>query len=127
MLNSLHRVWVETRKLAGIDDDGDGGDDDYNHRDKHPAARTELDMLTAVHDAEIGEEERGNQQRPEGAMEVSSKRSHKADANTKEKSVDARSNGEEQHTEDACIETKGHRLGFTAHVRPHHLDGHNST
>ena len=47
--------------LAGIDDGGNGGDDDYDHGNNHPAARTELDMLTAIHDAEIGEEEDGNQ------------------------------------------------------------------
>ena len=42
--------------LAGIDDGGNGGDDDYDHGNNHPTARTEFDMLTAIHDAIVWSE-----------------------------------------------------------------------
>ena len=82
-------------------------------------------MLAAIHDAEIGEEEGGDQQRPEGTVEMSSERHHEADANAEEEAIDACGNVEKEHSEGAGIEVVGHRLGLTAHVRPEHLDGDN--
>lgn len=47
--------------LAGIDDGGNGGDDDYDHGNNHPSTRTELHLLATIHDTKVGKEEGGDQ------------------------------------------------------------------
>lgn len=99
-------------RSACIHHGGDGGDDEDQSRGHHPAAGTQFDMLAAIHDAEIGEQEYRHQHGPQGAVQMSGQRSHETGPQAQQKAVDARSHGEEQHPQRAGIEVEGRGLGI---------------
>lgn len=111
---------------AGGNDRHDGGGDNDDSRDSHPAARTQGHMLAAEHDAKRGEEECGDEQRPEGFVKTAAQQGDEAHTHAQEETVDTGGYGEQQDTHGAGIEVESHGLGLAAQVGQQQLDGHDN-
>lgn len=111
---------------AGGNDRHDGGGDNDDSRDSHPAARTQGHMLAAEHDAKTGEEECGDEQRPEGFVKTATQQGDEAHTHAQEETVDTGGYGEQQDTHGAGIEVESHGLGLAAQVGQQQLDGHDN-
>ena len=83
---------------AGGNDRHDGGGDNDDSRDSHPAARTQGHMLAAEHDAKRGEEECGDEQRPEGFVKTAAQQGDEAHTHAQEEPIDTSGYGEQQDT-----------------------------
>jgi hypothetical protein len=110
---------------AGSYDSYYGGGDNNDRRDSHPAARTELDMLAAEHDAQIGEKKGEKEQRPEGFVKAATQHGDEAHTHTQEKAIDAGGHGEEKDTGGSGIEVESHRLRLASQIGKQLLDSHN--
>lgn len=111
---------------AGGNDRHDGGGDNDDSRDSHPAARTQGHMLAAEHDAKRGEEECGDEQRPEGFVKTAAQQGDEAHTHAQEETIDTSGYGEQQDTHGAGIEVESHGLGLAAQVGQQQLDGHDN-
>lgn len=111
---------------ADGNDRHDGGGDNDDSRDSHPAARTQGHMLAAEHDAKRGEEECGDEQRPEGFVKTAAQQGDEAHTHAQEETVDTGGYGEQQDTHGAGIEVESHGLGLAAQVGQQQLDGHDN-
>ena len=79
-------------------------------------------MLAAIHDAEVGQQENEDEQRPESLVETADERRDEARTHPQQKTIDTRSDGEQQHTEGCDVEIVGRRNRFAAQIRPYLLD-----
>lgn len=111
---------------AGGNDRHDGGGDNDDSRDSHPAARTQGHMLAAEHNTQTGEEECGDEQRPEGFVKTAAQQGDEAHTHAQEEPIDTSGYGEQQDTHGAGIEVESHGLGLAAQVGQQQLDGHDN-